>query len=115
MSNKLESFYYQHISLFEELKKNNLYIYRKINDYSCEEKIYIEFKSKYINKTYKTVNNCTMELINYYRSTDKHIVDYIERILFLMELEIIQDIQKTNRTFIFHNELPFKTWKKYIK
>jgi hypothetical protein len=118
MSN-LETYFIEHNYIFEELRKNNLIIYTYRNNLSYNEKIYIEFKNKYTNKIYKTVNEFSIEIYNnlksYYPSSNKIIIDYILRMLGMIDIEIIQDIQKTNRIFIFDNELPLKIWMNCLK
>jgi hypothetical protein len=118
MSN-LETYFIEHNYIFEELRKNNLIIYTYRNNLSYNEKIYIEFKNKYTNKIYKTVNEFSIESYNnlksYYPSSNKIIIDYILRMLGMIDIEIIQDIQKTNRIFIFDNELPLKIWMNCLK
>jgi hypothetical protein len=115
----LERFFKEHSHLFEYLRKNNLNIYTYIDDYSFNEKIYIEFKSKYNNKKYKTMDQFSKELYknltDYYTTTTQIFLHFILRILAQIENEIIQDIQKTNRIFIFDSELPLKTWKNCIE
>jgi hypothetical protein len=116
---ELEQLFTEYKYIFEDLRKYNLYIYTYRDDYSFNENICIEFKSKYINKKYKTLNQIPIENYNYLcninLSSSKFFANFIERILAMLEIEIIQDIQKTNRTFIFDSELPFKIWKNYIE
>jgi hypothetical protein len=118
MSN-LETYFIEHNYIFEELRKNNLSIYTYRNNFYYNEKIYVEFKNKYTNKIYKTVNEFSIEsyinLKSLYPSTNKIIIDYILRMLGIIDIEIIQDIQKTNRIFIFDNELPLKIWMNCLK
>jgi len=116
---ELESLFIEYKYIFEDLRKYNLYIYTYRDDYRFNENICIDFESKYINKKYKTLNQFTIEnytyLCNVYLSSNNFFPNFIERILAILEIQIIQDIQKTNRTFIFDSELPFKIWKNYIE